>query len=111
MVDVSISGTLRSADAQTSKPDAHGNIGRTTDGRCGQIAQNCPDAPFPQAIGFLTARQRKLAWLGFMLVACQAPVAAKVLPDASWLFSIVVALTVATVIMADDSMRRRPAAE
>ncbi|BCB83483.1 hypothetical protein [Phytohabitans suffuscus] len=65
----------------------------------------------PNATGFLTARQRQLAWLGFLLVACQAPVAAKVLPDDSWLFSIVVALMVATVIMADDSMRRRPATE
>ncbi|GAA4441438.1 hypothetical protein [Phytohabitans houttuyneae] len=65
----------------------------------------------PQATGFLTPRQRQLAWLGFVLVALQAPVAAKVLPDDSWLFSIVVAVMVATVIMADDSMRRRPATE
>ena len=65
----------------------------------------------PRATGFLTQRQRRLAWLGFMLVACQAPVAAKMLPDDSWLFSIVVALMVATVIMADDSMRRRAATE
>jgi hypothetical protein len=65
----------------------------------------------PQATGFLTPRQRRLAWLGFVLVALQAPVAAKLLPDDSWLFSIVVALMVATVIMADDSMRRRPATE
>lgn len=65
----------------------------------------------PQATGFLTPRQRHLAWLGFVLVALQAPVAAKVLPDDSWLFSIVVALMVATVIMVDDSMRRRPATE
>jgi hypothetical protein len=33
------------------------------------------------------------------------------LPDDSWMFSIVVALMVATVIMVDDSMRRRPAVE
>lgn len=65
----------------------------------------------PQSTGFLTPRQRQLAWLGFVLVALQAPVAAKVLPDDSWLFSIVVALMVATVIMADDAMRRRPATE
>lgn len=64
-----------------------------------------------QAPGFLTRRQRLLAWLGFFLVACQAPIAAKVLPDDSWLFSIVVALMVATVIMADDAVRRRPATE
>ncbi|MFC0526962.1 hypothetical protein [Phytohabitans kaempferiae] len=65
----------------------------------------------PQASGFLSPRQRRLAWLGFFLLSCQAPVAAKLLPDDSWLLSIVVALMVATVIMADDSMRRRPAAE
>lgn len=65
----------------------------------------------PQATGFLTPRQRRLAWLGFVLLAMQAPAAAKLLPDDSWLFSIVVALMVATVIMADDAMRRRPVTE
>ncbi|MGN9909534.1 hypothetical protein ACTMTJ_18480 [Phytohabitans sp. LJ34] len=65
----------------------------------------------PQATGFLNPRQRRLAWLGFILLACQAPISAKILPDDSWLFSIVVALMVATVIMADDTMRRRPATE
>ena len=65
----------------------------------------------PQASGFLTLRQRRLAWLGFVLVAGQAPIAAKMLTDDSWMFSIVVALMVATVILADDAMRRRPAAE
>lgn len=59
--------------------------------------------------GFLTARQRRFAWLGFMLTALQAPLSARLLPDESWLFSIVVALMVATVILADDAMRRRPA--
>ena len=63
----------------------------------------------PQAPGFLTVRQRRLAWLGFVLTALQAPLAARLLPDDSWLFSIVVALMVATVILADDAMRRRPA--
>jgi hypothetical protein len=63
------------------------------------------------ATGFLTSRQRRLAWLGFVLVALQAPISAKLLPDESWLFSIVVAVMVATVIMADDSMRRRTATE
>ncbi|GAA4684393.1 hypothetical protein [Phytohabitans rumicis] len=63
----------------------------------------------PHAPGFLTVRQRRFAWLGFMLTALQAPLAARLLPDDSWLFSIVVALMVATVILADDAMRRRPA--
>ncbi|MEV1290238.1 hypothetical protein [Micromonospora sp. NPDC049679] len=62
-----------------------------------------------QAPGFLSARQRRWAWLGFMLTALQAPVSARLLPDESWLFSVCVALMVATVILADDAMRRQPA--
>lgn len=65
----------------------------------------------PQSTGFLTPRQRKLAWLGFVLLALQAPVAAKLLPDDSWMLSIVVAIMVATVILADDVTRRRAATE
>ena len=62
--------------------------------------------------GFLTDRQRQLAWLGFLLAAFQAPLAAKLIDDASWLFAVVVALVVATVILADDAQRRRqPAPE
>jgi len=59
--------------------------------------------------GFLTARQRRWAWLGFLLAAGQAPVSAFLLPDDSWLFSVCVALMVAAVIIADDATRRRPA--
>jgi hypothetical protein len=62
-----------------------------------------------QGSGFLTPRQRRLAWLGFLLAAVQAPVAAKLVSDSSWLFSLVVALMIATVILADDTMRRQPA--
>ncbi|MEU4477368.1 hypothetical protein AB0F68_04740 [Micromonospora sp. NPDC023966] len=62
-----------------------------------------------QGSGFLSQRQRRLAWLGFLLAAIQAPVAAKLVDDSSWLFSLVVALMVATVIIADDGARRRPA--
>ena len=62
-----------------------------------------------QASGFLTVRQRRLAWLGFLLAALQAPVSARLLPDGSWLFSVCVALMVATAILADDAARRRPA--
>jgi hypothetical protein len=58
--------------------------------------------------GFLSERQRRFAWLGFLLAAFQAPLAAKVVNDASWLFAVVVALAVATVIIADDATRRRP---
>jgi hypothetical protein len=58
--------------------------------------------------GFLSERQRRFAWLGFLLVAVQAPLAARLVDDASWLFAVVVAMVVATVIIADDTARRRP---
>nr|MDT0656588.1 hypothetical protein [Micromonospora sp. DSM 115978] len=61
-----------------------------------------------QAPGFLSVRQRRWAWVGFVLAALQAPVSARLVSDASWLFSVCVALMVATVILADDAMRRRP---
>jgi hypothetical protein len=57
--------------------------------------------------GFLSERQRRLAWLGFLLAAFQAPLAARLVTDASWLFAVVVAVVVATVIIADDAARRR----
>ncbi|MEU9829134.1 hypothetical protein [Micromonospora chersina] len=62
-----------------------------------------------QGSGFLSQRQRRLAWFGFLLAAIHAPVAAKLVDDSSWLFSLVVALMVATVIIADDGVRRQPA--
>jgi len=46
-----------------------------------------------------------------LLAAFQAPLAAILIDDASWLFAVVVALVVATVIMADDAQRQRPAAD
>ncbi|WP_328853505.1 hypothetical protein OG994_14075 [Micromonospora globbae] len=62
-----------------------------------------------QGSGILTTRQRRLAWLGFVLAALQAPVSAWLVSDDSWLFSLCVALMVATLIIADDAARRRPA--
>ena len=62
-----------------------------------------------RSVGFLSESQRRLAWLGFFLAAFQAPLAAKLIDDASWLFAVVVSLVVATVILADDAQRRRPA--
>lgn len=59
--------------------------------------------------GFLSDRQRRFAWLGFLLAAFQAPIAARLIDDASWLFSVCIALMVATVIIADDAARRQPA--
>jgi hypothetical protein len=61
-----------------------------------------------RSAGFLSEGQRRLAWVGFLLAAFQAPLAAKFVDDASWLFAVVVALVVATVILADDAQRRRP---
>ena len=57
--------------------------------------------------GFLSDRQRRLAWTGFVLAALQAPIAARLIADASWLFSVCVAVMVATVIIADDTSRRQ----
>ena len=59
--------------------------------------------------GFLTVRQRRLAWLGFLLLAVQAPVSARLLPDDSWMFSVVVSVLFAVVILADDALRRQAA--
>jgi hypothetical protein len=58
--------------------------------------------------GFLSERQRRFAWLGFLLTTFQAPLAAKLVDDASWLFAVVVAVLVAAVIIVDDTTRRRP---
>ena len=62
-----------------------------------------------QASGFLTIRQRRWAWIGFVLTALQAPASAALVDDESWLFSLCVAAMVAVVILADDAARRRPA--
>ena len=62
-----------------------------------------------RSAGFLSERQRRFAWVGFLLAAFQAPLAARLVADASWLFAVVVAVLVATVILADDQQRRRPA--
>jgi hypothetical protein len=61
-----------------------------------------------RSVGFLSERQRRFAWVGFLLAAFQAPLAAKLIDDASWFFAVVVSLVVATVIIADDAERRRP---
>ncbi|WP_255657611.1 hypothetical protein [Actinoplanes sp. L3-i22] len=79
-------------------------IGRTGDGDPDLSRQNFR----VRSAGFLSERQRRLAWVGFFLAAFQAPLAAKLIDDASWFFAVVVALVVATVIIADDAQRRRP---
>jgi len=61
-----------------------------------------------RSAGFLSVRQRQFAWLAFLVAAIQAPLAAKLVDDASWLFAVVVAGLVAAVIVADDIQRRRP---
>ncbi|WP_231953807.1 hypothetical protein [Actinoplanes derwentensis] len=79
-------------------------IGRTGDGEPAISRQNGR----VRSVGFLSERQRQLAWVGFLLAAFQAPLAAKLVEDASWFFAVVVAMLVATVIIADDAHRRRP---
>jgi hypothetical protein len=58
-------------------------------------------------LGLLNRWQRVLAWITMVALAAQAPVAAKLLADESWLFSLVVAALVAVVLIADDHGRRR----
>lgn len=89
-----------------SKTDSSSRIGRSADGNTGLARKTFG---MHQGNGILTTRQRRLAWLGFLLAAIQAPVSAKLVTDSSWLFSLCVALMVATVIIADDAARRRPA--
>jgi hypothetical protein len=59
-------------------------------------------------LGLLSRRQRVLSWVGLLSLSAQAPVAARLLPDDSWLFSLVVAALVAVLILADDRGRRAP---
>jgi hypothetical protein len=56
--------------------------------------------------GILTRRQRRWAWIGFLATALMAPVAARLIDDASWLFSLCVSALVAAVILIDDHSRR-----
>lgn len=88
------------------KADSSVRIGRSGDGRRARSRKNFG---MHQGSGILSTSQRRLAWLGFLLAALQAPVSARLVSDDSWLFSVCVALMVATVIIADDAARRRPA--
>ncbi|WP_328655180.1 hypothetical protein OG598_16155 [Micromonospora sp. NBC_00330] len=88
------------------KTDSSSRIGRSEDGKPAGSRKNFG---MHQGSGILSTRQRKIAWLGFLLAALQAPVSAWLVADESWLFSLCVALMVATVIIADDAARRRPA--
>lgn len=56
----------------------------------------------------LTASQRRLAWLGFLLIAAQAPLSARVLHDDSWLLSILVGMMIGAIILVDDAQRHQP---
>jgi hypothetical protein len=46
------------------------------------------------------------SWIALILLGAEAPFAARLVPDESWLFSIVVAALVAVVLIADDQRRR-----
>ncbi|GGJ86047.1 hypothetical protein GCM10010123_14560 [Pilimelia anulata] len=60
----------------------------------------------PTDARFLSTRQRRWAWVGFVLLSLHAPVVARLLPDASWLLSICVAGLLAVVLLADDEAGR-----
>jgi hypothetical protein len=88
---------------------AGGTIGQRRIGRTGDGDTSVSGHTFRmRSAGFLSERQRRFAWVGFLLAAFQAPAAAKLVDDASWLFAVIVAMVVATVIIADDAARRRP---
>jgi hypothetical protein len=54
----------------------------------------------------LTRPRRFLAWLAFVAAAFNAPVAAILVDDASWLFSTCVAGLMAAAILIDDHLKR-----
>ena len=84
-----------------------GTIGQPEIGRKGDgEADESGHTSRMRSAGFLSERQRRLAWVGFLLAAFQAPLAASLIDDASWLFAVIVSLLVATVILADDTQRR-----
>lgn len=56
--------------------------------------------------GLLPRRLRPYAWIGFVLTALHAPLAASLVDDASWLLSLCVAAMVGAVIVIDDQLRR-----
>ncbi len=58
-------------------------------------------------MGFLNRGQRRLAWVGFLALGANAPFAAWLAPDASWLFNVVVAGLVAVVLLADEAESAR----
>ena len=62
-------------------------------------------------VGIFGRRQRRWAWTGFILLALNAPVVARLLPDDSWLLSVTVASLVAFVIIVDDIERGKVARE
>src|SRR3954452_1710968 len=100
--------TSRNASVERRRRKARGTIGQRRIGQTGDGDPPHPRQNVRMRSGFLSERQRRLAWLGFVLAAFQAPLAAKLIDDASWLFAVVVAAVVATVILADDAQRRRP---
>jgi hypothetical protein len=59
----------------------------------------------------LTVSQRRFAWVAFLAIAVQAPIAARILHDDSWLLSILVGMMIGTLILVDDAQRHQPAAD
>ena len=63
-----------------------------------------------QSPGFLTTtRRRRLAWLGFFVLAAYTPLTAWLTGDDSYLMPLTVAAMVGYAIVVDDILRRRAA--
>lgn len=59
--------------------------------------------------GILRPRQRRLAWVGLLLLAAYAPVVAWLWPDDTWLMPLTVAGLIGYVLIVDDVLRHRAA--
>lgn len=57
--------------------------------------------------GILGQRQRRLAWIGFLLLAAYSPVVAWLTADDTWLMPLAVAGVTGYVIIVDDVLRHR----
>jgi hypothetical protein len=61
--------------------------------------------------GILRPGQRRLAWVGFLLLAAYAPLVAWLQPGDTWLMPITVAGLVGYLLVVDDVLRRRSAGD
>jgi hypothetical protein len=62
-----------------------------------------------QGQGLFTPRRRRLAWLGFVLLAAYAPLTSWLTRDDTYLMPLTVAGMIGYAIIVDDHLRRRAA--